>query len=117
MKPVLVMCTIARGSAFEQPCQCNLLVCMTRYHLDAPRGEGVTSCLLCLQTQELQDKIDNHDPSLFEGEADPPEEPDVIESLLEGVLPGTAGYVAGAAAQRDSYMMDILPEGDEDGDE
>ncbi|CAL8465543.1 g5079 [Coccomyxa elongata] len=68
-------------------------------------------------TQELQDKIDNHDPSLFEGEVDPPEEPDVIESLLEGVLPGTAGYVAGAAAQRDSYMMDILPEGDGDEDE
>ncbi|BDA49927.1 hypothetical protein COCOBI_15-0550 [Coccomyxa sp. Obi] len=65
-------------------------------------------------SQELQEKIDNHDPSLFEGEADPPEEPDFIDSLLEGVLPGTAGYVGGAAAERDSYMLDILPEGDED---
>ena len=74
----------------------------------------IACCGSVLQTEELQDKIDNHDPSLFEGEADAPEEPDMIESLLEGVLPGTAGYVGGAAAERDSYMMDILPEGDED---
>jgi hypothetical protein len=61
--------------------------------------------IVCLRMQsaELQEKIDNFDPSLFEGEADPPPQPNVIDQLLDGVLPGTAGY-----------MMDILPEGPED---
>ncbi len=66
-----------------------------------------------MQSAELQDKIDNFDPSLFEGEPDAPAEPDVIDQLLDGVLPGTAGYVDGGPAQRD-YMMDILPEGPDD---
>jgi hypothetical protein len=71
--------------------------------------------IVCLRMQsaELQEKIDNFDPSLFEGEADPPPQPNVIDQLLDGVLPGTAGFVDGGAAQRD-YMMDILPEGPED---
>lgn len=97
-------------------CRCALLIRVRLAHLlSSTNHRAALSCCNCvLQTQELQDKIDNHDPSLFEGEHDPPEEPDVIDSLLEGVLPGTAGYVGGAGAERDSYMMDILPEENEE---
>ena len=72
------------------------------------------------QSEELQEKIDRFDPSLFEGEPDPPAAPSVIDSLLEGVLPGTPGYLgsggAGGALQQD-YVSDILPEAGPDEEE
>lgn len=75
-------------------------------------GRGVCAS----QSPELQSKIDNYDPSLFEGEPDAPAEPDILDSLLDGVLPGTDGFFEGAAggAAQQSYMLDILPEGPDD---
>jgi hypothetical protein len=73
-----------------------------------------------LQTLEQQRMIDNHDPALFEGEADPPAPIDQFDELLEGVLPGTAGFLerdGGTGTERERYMLDILPEGDDDDQE
>ena len=53
------------------------------------------------------------DPELFLGEPDAPAEPDAIDGLLEGALPGTAGFQEDTGAQVD-FMRDILPEGDDD---
>ena len=55
------------------------------------------------------------------GEPDPPESTGVIDTLLEGVLPGTAGYSgstsASTAALQQDYVADILPEAGPDEDE
>ena len=55
------------------------------------------------------------DPELFLGAPDAPAEPDAIDGLLDGALPGTAGFQESTGAQVD-FMRDILPEGD-DGDD
>ena len=68
-------------------------------------------CLL--QTEELQGKIDAMDPELFVGQPDEPDEPDAIDTLLEGSLPGTAGFLEDTDMQVD-FMRDILPEGTDD---
>ena len=68
-------------------------------------------CLL--QSEELQDRIDNMDPELFLGEPDAPAEPDAIDGLLDGALPGTAGFQEDTGAQVD-FMRDIMPEGNDD---
>ena len=69
------------------------------------------TCLL--QSEELQDRIDSMDPELFVGEPDAPAEPDAIDGLLDGALPGTAGFKEDTEAQVD-FIRDILPEGDDD---
>jgi len=66
-----------------------------------------------LQTEELQAKIDAMDPELFVGQPDDPEEPDAIDTLLEGSLPGTVGFLEDTDVQVD-FMRDILPEGTDD---
>jgi hypothetical protein len=68
---------------------------------------------MVMQTEELQDKIDRMDPELFVGEPDGPAEPDLIDGLLEGTLPGTAGFQGDTSIQMD-FMRDILPEGGDD---
>eukprot|EP00884_Botryococcus_braunii_P023584 jgi/Botrbrau1/990/Bobra.114_1s0030.1 len=40
-------------------------------------------------TEEQQARLDSWDPSLYEGEPDPPAPPDPLLIFLEGVLPGT----------------------------
>lgn len=73
--------------------------------------------LLDAQSEELQQRIDEFDPSLFEGEPDPPEAPGVIDALLEGVLPGTEGYMGGRGeGTQQDFVTDILPPGEDDGD-
>lgn len=72
-----------------------------------------TIMVFCLpQSEELQDRIDNMDPELFVGEPDAPAEPDAIDGLLDGALPGTAGFQENTDAQVD-FIRDILPEGDD----
>lgn len=68
---------------------------------------------MAVQSEELQDKIDHMDPELFVGESDGPAEPDLIDGLLEGALPGTAGFQGDTSMQMD-FMRDILPEGEDD---
>ena len=68
---------------------------------------------MAVQSEELQDKIDRMDPELFVGESDGPAEPDLIDGLLEGALPGTAGFQGDTSMQMD-FMRDILPEGEDD---
>ena len=50
------------------------------------------------------------------GEPDAPAEPDAIDGLLDGALPGTAGFQEDTEAQLD-FIRDILPEGDDDAPE
>lgn len=66
-----------------------------------------------MQSEELQAKIDMMAPELFVGDPDPPALPDTIDGLLEGTLPGTAGFKEDTGLQVD-FMRDILPEGNDD---
>ena len=79
---------------------------------------ALTLCSSSAQSEELQERIDNFDPSLFEGEPDPPEPPGVIDTLLEGVLPGTDGYMGGRGeGMQPEFVADILPPGGDEWDE
>ena len=71
------------------------------------------SCSFCCSQRSCRTGLTIWTQSCSSGEPDAPAEPDAIDGLLDGALPGTAGFQEDTGAQVD-FMRDILPEGDED---